>query len=254
LSKQELDALYLSGSLDNWTEPAEGRRDWAIARQWLESMRPDGASVLDVGCFDGSFLESLGGRFAKHGVEIHSAALERSKSRGVEIVGNDFGALDRLATAFDCITAFDVIEHMERPRGFLQQCAKAVRPGGLILIGTGNLDALTFRLMGSRCAYCHVAEHISFISPRWCQEQARQLDLKVERIATYCHGGTGLALFLSGAARSLFYKALPGAFATLRKRGWGGVDAKLHPELAYTPPGWGGAEDHLMALFEKPRL
>ena len=42
---------------------------------------------------------------------------------------------------FDCLVATELIEHLENPRHFLRQCFSALRPGGLLLLSTPNVDS-----------------------------------------------------------------------------------------------------------------
>lgn len=248
LPKEELDALYIQGNEATWMAAPESRRDWRIARGWLAEPLAEGDSILDVGCFDGGFLESLVGRFRCYGIEIHPVARKRAESKGIEIIGSDFSAV---SGSFDCVTAFDVIEHVEQPRVFLQDCLAAVRPGGVVVIATGNLDAPTFRWMGSRYWYCTIAEHICFLSPAWFAGLTGSLGYRVLRQTTFAHGSNSLLWHVRGAASNLLYWLLPSVFKALRRWGVGGKDPRAYPELADHPPGWGSAKDHFIVLLEK---
>ncbi|MBW8708301.1 MAG: methyltransferase domain-containing protein [Alphaproteobacteria bacterium] len=41
---------------------------------------------------------------------------------------------------FDCVVALEIIEHLENPRHMLRQCFKALRPGGLLVLSTPNIE------------------------------------------------------------------------------------------------------------------
>ena len=129
-SKSELADLYESGSETAWSEGSEViRKDWELAAQWVERI---GASrVLDIGCFDGGFLEMLPATILKAGVEINPAASQRAAERGVQLVASDFHDLDVVAETFDLVSAFDVIEHVHNPKAFLETLSAVVRPRGL---------------------------------------------------------------------------------------------------------------------------
>jgi len=248
LGKDELDALYEQGNELTWTASVESRRDWRIARVWVEQSVPAERQILDVGCFDGGFLEPLVGSYHCCGIEIHPAARDRAKRRGIDVIGRDFSAV---AGTFDCITAFDVIEHVEHPKAFLDDCLAAVRPGGWVLISTGNLDAFSFRLMGSRYWYCTNAEHISFVSPAWFSALAGTFKFRIVRQTTFAHGDASQSRRIREAANNLLYRITPSGSQILRKLGMGGKNVKAHPELADHPPGWKSARDHFMVLVQK---
>jgi SAM-dependent methyltransferase len=247
LAKDELDALYKGGNETTWSTPLDSRADWHIAREWIAQLVPMGSRILDVGCFDGGFLEPLVDSYQCFGIEIHPNARDRAKRKGIAVIGSDFS---EVTGGFDCITALDVIEHMERPRSFLDHCLTAVRPQGWVLVSTGNLDAFSFRVMGSRYWYCTIAEHISFLSPVWFQaiEQKSSCILKQ---TTFAHGAASTSRRFREAANNVLYRTAPWAFRNLRKLGFGGKSVDGSPELADHPPVWGSARDHFMVLVQK---
>ena len=248
LVKDELDALYKEGNENTWSTSGDSRTDWLIARDWLTQGLPEGSRILDVGCFDGGFLEPLVASYRCCGIEIHPKARDRAKQKGIEVIGSDFSEVDG---DFDCITAFDVIEHVAQPRSFLADCLAAIRPGGWVLVSTGNLDAFTFRIMGGRYWYCTIAEHISFVSPVWFKAITESEGNQVLRQATFVHGSTSPVRRLREAANNFLYRTAPWGFRGLRKLGMGGKAVRTHPELADHPPGWGSAKDHFMVLVQK---
>src|SRR5215831_114033 len=129
IPKARLDELYEGGTRWVWetSEPAR-RMDWTFgAREILARHGPE-CSVLDIGCFDGTFLALLGGRCEKAGIEIHSGAAARAAAAGVKILGSDFDALCAEPARFAAITAFDVIEHVENPARLLSQMAGSLAP------------------------------------------------------------------------------------------------------------------------------
>lgn len=251
MSKDRLEQLYVQGSENNRTMPPEQRRDWSIARDWISAVYPSTAKVLDVGCFSGDFLDLHGNNYQKYGIEIHPLAKKRLATRGIELVGTDIDALYDMRQTFDCITAFDIIEHIESPKKFLSQCLEALTSAGHILVSTGNLDAPTFRFMGSHYWYCTIAEHISFISPKWCHRIAEEMGLHVTRLKTFAHGSTSVGSRIKDPIKNTFHKFMPHFFSHLRRNGWGKKDARKHPELADHPPVWESASDHFMVLFSR---
>jgi SAM-dependent methyltransferase len=248
LDKDQLDLLYKGGSEMAWATPADSRTDWRIAARWIAQGLRTGSRILDVGCFDGRFLESLLGSYHCSGIEIHPAARSRAEQKGIELIGSDFS---KISGDFDCITAFDVIEHVERPKSFLEECLAAIPPGGWVLVSTGNLDAFSFRMMGSRYWYCTIAEHVSFVSPGWFSVLANMLDYRVVQQAAFSHGSRTPARCVRESANNFLYRALPSGFRTLRKLGMGGKVVTAHPELADHPPVWASARDHFMVLVQK---
>ena len=250
LAKKSLDELYREGHSDSWPEPAGNRADWRIVKKILDE-HPNLTRVLDVGCFDGRLLDSLGSQYEKLGIEIHEEAARRAEMRSVKVIGRDFDKLPVVQGGVDAVLAMDVIEHTEDPMAFLAKLAEIVKPGGLILIGTGNYHALTWRLMGSAYWYCHIAEHISFINPRWVDYTARELGLDKVALHSFSHGGGHVRQRAREAALNIFYRMAPTLFARFRQLGAGHIDVTRFPELNKVPPYWLTATDHLLILFRK---
>lgn len=124
--------------------------------------------VVDVGAGAGMFLEEC--RTAGFGEDWRavepneiSAAVCRKKGFAT-LVG--FGA-DAAATwtgVADCVTSFEVLEHLADPEGFLRDLAAIVRPGGILLVsglcGTG-FDILSLGKLSNAVFPPH---HLSFLS------------------------------------------------------------------------------------------
>ncbi len=251
-SKKELDNLYRQGSLDNWSENDGIRFDWQMTVKILEKF-PNVKKVLDVGCFDGRLLGSLDPRYEKLGLEIHADAARRAESRNIRIIAQDFDELDKSPSIADAILAMDVIEHSEDPLKFLAQLTQAASPGGLIIVATGNTSSLSWRLMGSKYWYCHIAEHISFINPAWAHWSARQLDLELIVVKSFSHGDASGGLYKKWREiiLNLSYKISPRIFSKIRRLGGGGIDVVHFPELVDVPPYWLSAKDHILVVFKK---
>lgn len=250
LSKEALDDLYRQGHAESWSEQAQNRADWILAKKIIAD-HPDIKRVLDVGCFDGRLLDSLGPSYEKLGVEIHAEAARRAEMRNVKVIGRDFNELCVRQDSVDAVLAMDVIEHTEDPFGFLAKLAEVVKPGGLILVGTGNSDAQSWRFMGSAYWYCHIAEHISFINPRWADHAARNLGLEIVVLQPFSHGGSQLGRRVREAALNILYRLSPDLFARLRGWGAGRIDVTRFEELRKVPPYWLGATDHVLFVFRK---
>jgi SAM-dependent methyltransferase len=100
-----------------------------------------GPRVLDIGPGRGEWLELLAeAGVAARGVEDNPAMVELLRRRGLDVVDGD--AAGYLATAadatLDVITAFHVVEHLdlETLLALLARAARALRPGGLLVLET----------------------------------------------------------------------------------------------------------------------
>jgi 2-polyprenyl-3-methyl-5-hydroxy-6-metoxy-1,4-benzoquinol methylase len=245
----ELNRLYAAGAEDNWAAPEAGRPDWELAARWVQELCPTGR-VLDVGCFDGGFFDLVGPEVQRFGVEIHDvAAANASVKRGVQIVAASYAELAGLEATFDAVVSFDVIEHVHEPREFLTALAGVVRPGGSVLVGTGNADAPTWRLMGARYWYSWYPEHISFVSPRWFIQAAPALGLRQDRVARFSRYPGGRS-FTREAALNVAFRVAPQLSGSLRQRLGRGA-AQLPVSKHNVPPMWSSAKDHFLVQLRR---
>jgi len=250
LDNMKLDELYRQGSSDNWQHTISARSDWVTALDWISTLSV-GRSVLDVGCFDGGFLSRLGSDYDLSGIEIHEGAAQAAEQKGIRIIAPSYRFLEEVDENFDIVTSFDVIEHVDDPLFFLKMISSITRPGGAVIISTGNTDAMSWRFMGSRYWYCTISEHISFINPRWCDIAASNLGLRVERIEKFSHLAASTPMRIADLGKNMLYRVAPAVVAWLRTKGFGGIDVNIDPSLIYAPPNWMSATDHFMVLFRK---
>jgi O-antigen chain-terminating methyltransferase len=105
------------------------------------------ARVLDLGCGRGEWLTLLRehNKFA-HGVDLNDPFLDLCRGRGLEVTKAD--ALEYLTTcepaSLGAVTGFHIIEHMvafEQIR-LVQLAFRALRPGGVLILETPNLENL----------------------------------------------------------------------------------------------------------------
>lgn len=96
--------------------------------------------VLEVGSGTGEFV-ARAMRVTKSvtGLEISEAAVNEARSRGLDVrkITLEEWVEQNPGSATVCC-AFQVLEHVTRPREFTEMCVRAVRPGGRIIFGTPN--------------------------------------------------------------------------------------------------------------------
>lgn len=167
----------------------EHREDFQVARQMLHEAFPRGGSILDVGCASGFFLESLGQNWHRQGVELFRLAVERSRRRpGVVVHESDLTSAAFPKESFDVVCFFDVIEHLTNPIPMFQEARRILKPGGWLLLGTGNSGSFAARMAGSRWTYLCIPEHISFFNPRSLKKALGQAHFSTFKFKLVHHG------------------------------------------------------------------
>jgi len=214
-SKSVYDQLYQSGNSTTWEE--ENRLDQDLVRNALNTFVKQG-SILDIGCGTGNLLQPLTGKFAAHGIEINAEAAQLAASRGIRMITGDLDAINNTSQTFDAVIACDVIEHFANPLDFVRSMLTRTKPNGHVIITTGNADAWSWRLTGSRFWYCYLPEHISFVSPNWFRMQAANLGVQVVQSIPFTYSpafsliNRELRLALMALFRispTLYYRMLP---------------------------------------------
>lgn len=106
----------------------------------------EGISILDVGCFAGTFLSLVPSRFSRQlGVDILPVqvawATDRHRAPWREFQTIEtLAELETLGETFDCITLIEVIEHLnaDEIRSLLRSVASLLNPGGRFVLTTPN--------------------------------------------------------------------------------------------------------------------
>ncbi len=94
-------------------------------RDWMQknALFKKGKRILDIGCFDGSFLASLPKNLTKMGVDIDAPAVERGKKmyadHSIEFIVSDFENFT-VKESPDAVTMFHVLEHLAKPKKILE--------------------------------------------------------------------------------------------------------------------------------------
>ena len=122
-----------------------------------------GLRWLDYGSGNGGLVRYLRQERDVDAVGLDPATItEKARARGIPIL--EESELDAQAGSFDVVTAVEVLEHTPEPVDELRHMRRALRPGGLLFLTTGNVRGHTNRLAG--WSYMKPDVHISLFEPR----------------------------------------------------------------------------------------
>jgi SAM-dependent methyltransferase len=93
--------------------------------------------VLEVGCMHGDFVyQARAAGFEAEGADLSATAVAEANRRmpgAVRLATLDESVAD---DSLDVVAAFNVVEHMDRPDRFLDEVARVLRPGGILIAET----------------------------------------------------------------------------------------------------------------------
>jgi len=116
-------------------------------------------SLLDVGCGDGLFLESLNHRFHTHGIDFHKPKISH---RHRLFRGNIEHF--KFPYTFDCLTLWHSLEHLPQPHKTLKRLFSLLNPDGRIFITTPSATSLGCTLGRQHYFHLDPPRHLSIPS------------------------------------------------------------------------------------------
>jgi SAM-dependent methyltransferase len=167
LSESRGEPAYPDDYFGNDVEKFRGTAG-GIRRYWHEKRAahlrtitgPEAKSLYDIGCGDGLFLKSASEKgFSIGGLEPMDKAREQARKKlGCEIDKEPFETSH--GEEYDVVTAWQVIEHIERPGELFEAVHKNLKPGGIFSVSTVNLDSWQSRLFGTKWLHLDPPRHL----------------------------------------------------------------------------------------------
>lgn len=134
----------------------------------LEQMVGDhrGKRILDVGAYTGVFVEIAQQHgWDAYGTELSQWAAQVSRERGLKVQTGTLEEAEFPDDWFDVATSWDVVEHLNDPKGHLEEVRRVLKPGGILAVHTIDIDAPFARVMGARWPWL-MEMHIVYFSRR----------------------------------------------------------------------------------------
>ena len=165
--RKRYNGQYFSYELENESN------FFGLMRMGLDDIRfnertadfPASRTFLDIGCATGMLIESMKqAGWDASGVDVCRESAEYGIAhRGVRI---SIGTLEEArfgSESFSVVHFSHLIEHVPDPRGFLREVKRILKPGGLAVITTPNVDGFQARLFGSAWRSA-IADHLVLFS------------------------------------------------------------------------------------------
>src|SRR6185437_2440126 len=114
-----------------------------------------GKRVLDVGCLGGQISQLIHDRNNEViGIEANPKAAEVARSRGIQVLeANVEDGFPCETASFDAVCAAEIVEHLYDTKTFFQEAARVLKPRGVFVFTTPNLNSLGNRIRVARGGY-----------------------------------------------------------------------------------------------------
>ncbi len=131
-------------------------------------------NLLDVGCSFGGFLECARERgWNVYGLDVSQPVIDHVQALGITAFCGTLRQSTYADNFFDCITMVEVVEHLPDPLADLRTCFQKLKPGGWLIIQTGNIDSLSSKVLGKKFSY-YLPGHVVYFSPATLTRMLRQ--------------------------------------------------------------------------------
>ena len=162
-TSEELVAYY-----NRYAQALIGAKDWHKRKSLpiilkLANIIKSGR-VLDIGCGHGNLLDMLPDTFKKYGERLPREAIFNSRLKGIKVYCSPL-ELVKFETKFDLVIALDFIEHVNNPLMAIKKMCETIKPGGYLVIETGNAESLAAKIYRKNWSYTRVFGHLAVLSP-----------------------------------------------------------------------------------------
>ena len=164
--------------------------------------------ILDIGCGTGLFLASMRERgWHVAGIEPSPAmATFARQTLGLDIRQGRIEEVELPAAAYDVITLWHVLEHVQDPALTLRKVYRALRPSGWLLLTVPNLESPEARVFGRYWVGLDIPRHLFLFSAPVLRRYLQEAGLGVvdRHAITARHIGlsTSLQFWVAGWSQS----------------------------------------------------
>lgn len=137
------------------------RGEWDHRARHLQPPKAGANRLLDVGCGNGDFLrDARSAGWDVQGTDLDPVAVKIARKSGIPVWLGQYDTAPFEPVSFDVITTHQVIEHVPDPSTFLHILFGWLKPGGLLWVGTPNLDCPIHEKFGEFYGNLHPPQHM----------------------------------------------------------------------------------------------
>lgn len=162
-------------------------------------------SILDVGCGNGGFVDFVMAQgYQIRGIDLSESAVSIARGFNLPVSKTDFFSNELENSSFDCITMFEVIEHVPKTFEFLKRAEQLLRPGGLLYLTTPNFNSVDRKLLGKGWKVFH-PEHLTYFTSKSLINSVKEnTQFEVLYVETRNISSELISYFINFIPRSIF--------------------------------------------------
>ncbi|MEM2169786.1 MAG: class I SAM-dependent methyltransferase, partial [Candidatus Bathyarchaeia archaeon] len=146
--------------------------------------------LIDIGCGNGQFLalmRDLGWEVLGVEPDVEAARVAED-TFGIKVIPSTLEEASLPDASADVITMNHVIEHVHDPITLLKECRRVLRPGGMLVVVTPNLNSFGRRLWGKAWLHWDPPRHYFIFSAKSLLDCARRTGLQVKACQIIARG------------------------------------------------------------------
>lgn len=122
-----------------------------VMRSIIDKLDLNNANVLDIGCYDGTFLLKIKNKNAHlFGIEASDFGVKKCEENGIiakQFFFDDKNPAPFESGFFDVVIIGEIIEHIYDTDFFLEEISRLLKPNGKLLISTPNIASFGRRML-----------------------------------------------------------------------------------------------------------
>ncbi|MDP6495764.1 MAG: class I SAM-dependent methyltransferase, partial [Dehalococcoidia bacterium] len=119
-----------------------------------------------------------------YGVDVSPYATEYARRElGITVFTGTLDQVDLPPESLDLVTMLLTVEHLPDPKSVLRDLHKLVRPGGVLVNGTHDIEGLWPRVVGHRWRHFEMPEHVYLFSRRTLARMLSEVRFETFRVA-----------------------------------------------------------------------
>ena len=157
----------------------------------IEKYYPQKGTILDIGCATGFFLLAAREReWDARGVEYSDYASQIAREQhSLQVKTGTIKEAEYKDEFFDCVTMWDLIEHVTDPMADLAEVNRIMKPDGILAIITPNVASFIAKLWGKKWLLWNRTDHLYFFSPNTLNQMLKKNGFKIIKVKNLGYGG-----------------------------------------------------------------